>query len=300
MGMSLGASANAQTSRPADIKVNPKREADAFSATARLLEGNFFKAYANLDLDTLEQPSLSEVASRLSAQAFQPRASAGVTWSVQALNENQAQLCVRVTVEDITAWRRLLQRALRQKWRTADAGCSQAPAVPPSSKGSAQSFIKIVDRRDIPTATVLPGDPSLDGVPGGAAGTPPAPEPAPEPAVTVLTSEPSVQGRQVFAVNRPALELTAGAPFTVLTVVNPFVQVTPGPPPVGRVLTLNTLSVRAGFEARHNCTEVAPSASCAIEVRYSGSAGNAYVGSLRGTFSNGARFRVGLLGRVAP
>lgn len=242
-----------------------------FRAAAQLLKNNFFRTYAQLDEGTLEQPPTSQAQTLLALKGFSPRTSFGIQWSAQALDAERVRLCLKVPASRDDSWRALIQQGLRLGWTPANDTCEAQGAQTPEAWPKLQAFTLTLDRRDVPAASRAPEYPAMSGF-------------------------------DATAVTRAGLELTkvsgTDSDFVTITVTNPFVQIEEGPPPVGLKLQLTQLTVREGFVAQHTCEEILPDASCTIQVRYAGQHGNLHVGSLEGAFSNGARFRVGLLGKT--
>lgn len=250
------------------IGVRARYLGDIAESTVHSVEAAFRRKTAVLSESTKEQPSALELGTLFPVHGFAPPSNTNVNWSLTGLTADTAKLCVAMTVSSVTDWNRLLSRLHHMGMKPADSACEEvtnfglAPALPATLRA-----IRVLDRRDTPVPTQL-------------------------------SAYPGIAGADAQAVTRPGLILQAGTPVT-LTVSNPFTLVNPGPPPVGLTVGLTAWSARAGFSVSHNCAAIAPNATCAISVQYTGGHGNSYPGSLRLEFSNGAVAVVGLLG-TAP
>lgn len=255
----------------ADFGVRKGALRDQLVLAGQSVENAFSRRMAVLSPETLQQPSALELSDLFPAYGFAPRTVAGQGYTLTGLDENQAALCLKRQVTSVEQWNEALVALSSAGYGPADATCvptvsyAHAPAVFPAVIAGR----KVLDRRNVPTKTLVSQYPAIAGV-------------------------------DAAAVTRPGLVLTApqGSPgsASAITVFNPFTLVSVGPPPVGLTLSLSAISVREGFDVQHNCSFIFPDGTCSIEVRYDGTRGKAYVGSLLLVFSNGARANIGLLG----
>ncbi len=254
----------------AELGVRPGYSGDLVQHTVRQVEAGFRRKTAVLDAQTKEQPSAQALGQLFPAFGFAPLTNTDVSWSLNGMNVDQAVICVGLVTRSVTQWNDITVRMHRMGLTPATAGCeAQAQyAHAPQSFPATIRALKLLDRRDTPVPTVLPAHPVVSGV-------------------------------DESAVTRPGLVVTAGAP-AIVTVSNPFVLVNAGPPPVGLTVGLVAAKVRPGFTVEHSCGSLAPDTGCTVMVRYAGTDGSNFPGSLRLEFSNGAVAVVGLLGKTAP
>ena len=238
----------------------------------RSVERGYSRAMGTLDPLTLSQPDALEMTDPFVAGGFAPRVPLGASWRLAGQDQDRSVLCLTQAVQDASAWNSAQRGFFQAGLTPADPEtCLSAGRVATSPQhypGVAAARI-VLDRRDVPTRTVLPVEPILTGV-------------------------------DANAVTRPGLTLRPfeGQGFAELFIENPLVVLDPGPPEVLRVMGLTNVEVRPGFSYSHNCEDIAPGGACTFRIGYDGQEGDYRVGSLRLEFSNGEVAVIGLLGRT--
>ena len=243
-------------------------------STVKTVERGYARAMGTLNAAG-EQPSALTMTNPFVTSPFAPRASAAVSWALTGVDADQTILCVTKTVSNVNDWGLAVKGLSQAGLYSANPSTCEAVAsfVPPPAFPAQLGGIKLLDRRAVPTPTLLPTDPVISGVDGA-------------------------------AVTRPGMELrSADAPgYRDITVFNPatVTGVDPGPPAqvLYRSLSLSAASVRPGFSVSHDCDNVGPDAFCTVRVSYDAGAGDRYPGNLRMVFSNGAVAVISLLGRT--
>lgn len=249
----------------------------------RGVERGYARAMGRLDTN-LRQPSARTLGDPFTLSPFTPRQRPDLSWQLQALDVNRSALCVTAQVSNVAGWNLAIRgfaKAGMQAVTSQECELSGAPRAYSTAPVSFPANIKggkILSREDIPVPTVLPQvefDPVFEGVDG-------------------------------TAVSRPGLELLSvsfeGDGYSDIRITNPalvegYTDDVPAQP-VYRRLTLSAYEIREGFVLLHDCDLVGPDETCTVKVRYSGAFGDYRVGSLRLTFSTGAKAIIGLLGRT--
>lgn len=250
----------------------PDALADGLTRMARSIKRGHSRAMGALDPLTLRQPDARDLTDPFSFGLFAPRVPTGASWRLSGLDEDQSVLCLTQTVSNASAWGSaqrgfLLARMLPADPQTCELS-GEGYSAPQHYPGVVAAR-KVLDRRNVPNATVLPAEPLVTGV-------------------------------VADAVTRPGLTLRTkeGQGYADLTIQNPLVVLDPGPPQVLRALGLTLVQVRPGFSYSHDCEAIEPGEACTFRIAYDGQDGDYRVGSLRLEFSNGEVAVIGLLGRT--
>jgi hypothetical protein len=236
-----------------------------------LIEQAYARRHAVLDSTGRQPLALTSGAGLFPAYGFSPPSSVG-SWAIKGIDDNRSDLCITKTVATVEQWRTELTILTENKLSAALADCTPQSTFPLPAKDSfpfTLSAHKVLDRRNYPVATTVPGYPELLGVPAGVA----------LPSFT-LVSAPGAQ-------SEPATILVYNTPTLISTV------------PVVQYLQtgVSEITVRPGFTAEHNCTTLLGGQTCTVLVRYSGdTAAPAKVGNLRIEFATGEFAVISLLG----
>lgn len=246
--------------------------------SVRGVERGYARVMGTLSNSTHEQPSALGMTYPFGpgASPFAPRVRNDFGWSLAGVNAEQSALCLKVAVRTEAEWNSVLVGMSKSGLAPARAqDCTQLSRfeASPLAFPATIAGVKLLDRRDTPVPTIVPADPQLTGVDAQAITRP---------------------GLVVQSFTQPA--------YKTIGVTNPAVIVgyTAGPPsvPIYRRLTLTKVTLRDGFVYNDNCSDVGPNQTCNVQVRYMGTVGDHFPGSLRLEFSNGGVAVIGLLGRT--
>jgi hypothetical protein len=236
------------------------------------VERGYSRAMGVLDPISLLQPDTASMINPFNSGIFPPRVPVGASWRLLVLNEEKTVLCLTQEVFNESSWRATVRGFQLAGLAAVDPeSCMQSLEAFASSSRfpTVVAASKLLDRRDIPTASILP-------------------------------DEPVIQGVDESAKTRPGLTLHPfeGLGYTDISIMNPWMLLDTGPPEVIRSLSLTSAQVRPGFALSHNCADIEPGGSCTLRIAYDGQAGDYRVSSLRLLFSNGKVAVIGLLGRT--
>lgn len=232
-------------------------------AVSYAVERSYARYSYPLDPVSLEKSLSANASDLFPGFGFSPKAYENLTWSLTRSSDDSSLLCIKVVVPKESLWRKTLKGFAAAGLSLADATCAKtslssfANTYPVTVSG-----IKLLDRRNTLSATVLPSYPIVSGVLG--------------PATT-----------------RPGLIVKKGATGTTIQVHNPYVEVSPG---VGKVTGINSLSIRSGFSLSTTCSTLLPTQSCSITVKYLDSATSYLVSTLVVKFSTGEIASIGVSG----
>jgi hypothetical protein len=208
--------------------------------------------------------------SDLTAYGFLP-SNPAYALSLTAVDSTHSKLCLEMRVTSETLWKAAARLLESPNVSRADASCNVIAATPVKAVWPVKLYaIKILDTEDAMARTLVPTSPVISGI-----------------------------DKRVITL--PALTLPAppgqwGTAASV-NVTNPAAIALPGQP-AAPSLSIVKSTVRSGFRAQHNCTQVAAQQSCTVSVQYFGNlAQESLVGNLRLDFSNGSFMTVSLLGK---
>jgi hypothetical protein len=233
--------------------------------TARDVERAFARHAFALDPVTRQKRPAAQTSDLFPMYGATPRAGSGISWQLTPENQENSVLCLAQTVSDLSAWNQAILALNKSGFQPAmPSGCSALSSHPlgPSSYPATIAGRKVLDRRDVPSPTQVPVYPEVLGV-------------------------------DAAAVTRPGLQVSAVTGPGVVTIYNPYVEVSPGE---GTWVGVNSATARTGFTVGHACTLIAPDTSCDIFVSYDANSGGYRVGQLILNFSNGEVANVGLVG----
>lgn len=229
-------------------------------STVYSVERAFARHSAELQSPGLIKRPAAEQSDLFPVYGFEPRASSGLTWGLVRVTDDTSKLCVTATPLTNSSRLTLLRAFSEAKLALAGSDCKPTTLA---LAGSAPTIsgIRILDRRDTISASLLPAHPVISGVLS--------------PAVT-----------------RPALIIKRGQSMEFL-VQNPYVEVSPGQ---GLYVSLTGANIREGFSVSSGCGLVAPGGACTISVAYQGKPGEFLADNLRLEFSTGAVASLGVSG----
>ena len=239
--------------------------------TTRSVYQAFSRYSAPIDGSTLQKKAPPSQDVLFPQYGFTPRKVGGLSWSLTPSSDDSSNFCIWMEVNSVSAWNDALVGLSQSGLHAAD---PQTCAMKPRFGYAPATFPAVIagmatwDRRDIPSATVVPGYPMVMGVDSA-------------------------------AVTRPGLTVASstGATFAIY---NPYVPVPTNPPvdpPPGMLVGVTGVSVRPEFVVSQQCGVIASESSCSVQVQYQGTS-PVLAGQLFLYFSNGAVANIGLLGKL--
>jgi hypothetical protein len=191
--------------------------------------------------------------------------------SLTAVDSTHSKLCLEMRVTSETLWKAAARLLESPSVSRADASCNAITPTPVKGVWPVKLYaIKVLDTEDAMARTLVPSSPVISGIDKRVITLPAMTLPAP----------PGQWGTAAtFTVTNPAAVARAGQP-------------------AAPTMSIVKTSVRSGFRAQHNCTQVAAQQSCTVSVQYYGNlAQQSLVGNLRLDFGNGSFMTVSLLGK---
>jgi len=234
------------------------------------VERAFYRKQARIDVATGLRELAPAALNALTGYGFLPT-NAAYALSLTAVDSTHSKICIEMRVSSESLWKaagRLLETPGVSR---ADAQCNAISASPIAAKWPSKLYaIKVLDTEDAMARTIVPSSPAIAGIEKRVITLP---------AMTLLA---------------PPGQWGTAATFTI---TNPAAIALPKQPPAP-TLSIAKTSVRTGFRAEHNCTQVPAQQTCTVAVQYFGNAKQkSLVGNLRLDFNDGKFMTVGLLGK---